>query len=521
MNIEPPRRRDGADALMAAFLIALVVIWTFLMALSHSAPDLDGMEELVWAVSFEWGYTKHPPVPTWILHALAQLLGRPVWLPFFAGMTASAVALWFLWLLAREFTTPARAAVGVLLVSTTTYFSIRGTIFNHDTAQLWSVAASTWLFYRALRHQTPCSWIGLGVVGGLSFLTKYSAVIQFTAFFLFMLRHGSFRDRRTVRGTGLACAAFGLILLPHLVWLVSTDFAPFRYAGDSLDSGGRWEAFKDMGSFITTQIGRLSPMVAAWLAWRVWQHRRPVAPDVETGPRDWWQSLTPWDRSFLLWVGLAPCASTLLVSTLLGTRLVAAWGTTFFILWGFLLFRLIRGDERATLRRIAAVVAALQLAMAIGYAVARGPAAWLAGRPARSTFPGAEIAATMNDIWAKHVPGTPLRVVASDTWLGGNIALNSGPDVQVFIDGRAEESPWLNPDQAVHCGLLVVYSRVTRRGAEPAAELLALAQRAQWSGLAEQRWSSDSSPLIDLNWAIIPPDASCRTGDRMSSTSVN
>lgn len=512
MNTVPPRRRDGADALVAASLIAFVLVWTFLMALSHSAPDLDGMEELVWAVSLEWGYTKHPPVPTWMLYAITHLFGRPVWLPFFAGMLASAAALWFLWLLAREFTSPARAAVGVLLVSTTTYFSIRGTIFNHDTAQLWSVAASTWLFYRALRYQAQGSWIGLGVVAGLSFLTKYSAVIQFTAFFLFMLRHGSFRDRRTIHGVGLAGAAFAVVVLPHLLWLVSSDFAPFRYAGNSLDSGGRWEAFKDMRSFVTTQIGRLSPMIAVWLAWWVWQRKRPAAPDDESGSRNWWRSLSPWDRSFLLWVGLAPCLSTLVVSTVLGTRLVAAWGTTFFILWGFLLFRLLHGDEREMLRRIAVIVIAAQLAMAIGYALARGPVAWLAGRPARSTFPAAEIAAKMNAIWAEHVPGMPLRVVAADTWLGGNIALNSGPDVQVFIDGRVEESPWLDADEALRCGLLVVYSRVTRRGAEPTAELLSLVERARWSGLAEQRWSSESSPLIDLNWAIIPPDASCNAG---------
>jgi len=223
----------------------------------------------------------------------------------------------------------------------------------------------------------------------------------------------------------------------------------------------------------------------------------------------WSRALSPWDKSFLLWVGLTPCVATLLVSTVLGTRLVAAWGTTFFVLWGFFLFWLIRGGERETLRRIAIVVIALQVLMAVGYAFARGPAAWLTGRNARSTFPGAEIAATMNSIWSHHVPGAPLRVVASDTWLGGNIAMNSGADVQVFINGRADESPWLDANEAVRCGLLVVYSRVTRRGGEPAPELLALAQRAKWSGLAEQRWSSERSPLIDLHWAIIPPEPAC------------
>lgn len=504
-----PRGRDGADALVAVFLVGWVLLWTVLMAVSHSAPDLDGMEELVWAVSLEWGYTKHPPLPTWLLYGLTQMLGRPLWLPFLAGMASAAAALWFLWLLGREFTSPARSAVAMLLVSTTAYFSIRGTIYNHNTAQLWSVAAATWLFYRALRYQKQSDWIWLGVVSALSMLTKYSAVIQFTAFACFMLRHGSFRDRRNIGGAGLALLAFAIVMLPHFIWLVQSGFAPFHYAGDSLDSGGRLAALKDTGSFISAQLARLSPLLAAWLAWWWWQRRRPAPLVQPEDAQPWSRSLSPWDKSFLLWVGLTPCLATLAVSTLLGTRLVAAWGTTFFVLWGFFLFWLIRGNERETLRRIAIVVIALQVLMAVGYAVARGPAAWLTGRNARSTFPGAEISATMNSIWSRHVPGVPLRVVASDTWLGGNIAMNSGVDVQVFINGRADESPWLDADEAVRCGLLVVYSRVTRRGGEPAPELLALAQRAKWSGLAEQRWSSEKSPLIDLHWAIIPPEAAC------------
>ena len=503
------RTLDIADATMALFLVSMVVVWTVLMAVSHGAPDLDGMEELVWAVSLEWGYVKHPPLPSWVLHGLAQLLGRPLWLPFFAGMSSSALALWFLWLLGREFLNPARAAAGVLLVSVTLYFSIRGTIYNHDTAQLWSVAATTWLFYRAMRYQQRSTWLWLGAVAALCTLTKYSAVILFTAFFLFMLRHRGLTDRRTLGGVGYALVAYVVVLLPHLIWLVASDFAPFRYAGGSLDSGGRIDALKDGVSFVGTQIARLAPMGVAWLAWRWWMHRRPAPATDEHAGQSWAAAISPWDKSFLLWVGLTPVVATLVVSALLGTRLVAAWGTTFFMLWGFYLLWAIKGDEREVLRRIAVVVIALQLAMAMGYAFARGPLAWWNGRPARSTFPGAEISATLNRIWAEHLPGTPLRVVASDTWLGGNIALNSGADIQVYINGRPEESPWLDAQRAEGCGLLVVYSRVTRRGAEPAEALLELAGRAQWSGVAEQQWSSKGSPIIDLNWAILPPKEDC------------
>src|SRR5690606_27069749 len=170
-----------------------------------------------------------------------------------------------------------------------------------------------------------------------------------------------------------------------------------------------------------------------------------------------------------------------------------------FLFWG------IKGNERETLRRIAIIVIALQVAMVICYAFARGPLAWTVGRAARSTFPGSELSAALNERWSEHVPGSPLRFVASDIWLGGNVALNSPSDVQVLVNGRIAESPWIDSERVFQCGILVAYSRVAGRGTEPLPDLLALASRATWSGLIEQRWSSERSPLIEVNWAIIPP----------------
>ena len=493
------------------FLLGMVALWTLLCGLSHRAPDLDGLEELVWASSLELGYTKHPPVPSWFMHILTQIFGRPVWLTFFAGQMMSALALWFIWRLGCEFTTPRKALIATLVVSTSIYFSLRGTIYNHNTAQLWSIAAATWLFYRALRHQATSSWILLGAVCAVATMTKYSAFIQFAAFFCFMLRQGSFSKARTWKGLAWALAAYAVVISPHVYWLADNAFQPLRYADNSLDTGGRLEAFKDILDFTLDQAARLSPMLVVWLAWGQWSRRGaralyPAGAAVER-KKYYAAGLSAWDRSFLLWVGLTPFLSTVLISALLGTRLVASWGTTFFIPFGFYALWRMQGDERANLRRIAIIVIAVHVLLAVGYALGRGPLAWHSGRDTRSMFPGAIISEKMNDIWKQYVPDTPLTLVASDTWLGGNIAIHRGMRTQVFINGDYAESPWLDPDNALDCGVLVVYSRLTK--GEPAAGLKALASQARWRGATQQRWSSEKSPMIDLNWAIIPPGPAC------------
>ncbi len=486
-----------------SLLAGMVALWTVLCAVSHSAPDLDGMEELVWASSFELGYYKHPPFPSWLLYALSGVFGKPVWLTFFAGQMLSALALWFVWRLGCEFTTPRKALLAMLMVSTTVYFSLRGTIYNHNTAQLWSIAASTWLLYRALRYQKISSWIWLGVVAGLAFITKYSAVVQFAVFFLFMLAQGHFREAASRKGVAVALLMFMLVAAPHFYWLAANDFAPLTYAEDSFESGGYVQVLKSILNFSLDQLVRLSPMLVVWLALFYWNKRTG-----NRGASSYARDLSAWDRSFLLWIGLGPFIATVLVSAVLGRQLVASWATTFFILYGFFALWWLSGGVRLNLRRTIILVVALHVLMALAYALARGPVAYNLGRKTRSTFPGPDIAAQMQKVWSEHVPGIPLQLVASDTWLGGNIAVNASPQAHVFIDASYVESPWLNPGTALECGVLVAYSETLR--ANPMPALKQLYDTAAWKGVVALPWSTIKSPAIVVNWGIIPPQPTCR-----------
>lgn len=503
MPTPAPTLLQPGNRLVLAYLLGMVCLWTVLCALSHKAPDLDGMEELVWAASLELGYTKHPPLPSWFMYFATQLIGRPIWLSFLMGQLFSALGLWFVWKLGCELTTRRQALIATLLVSTTAYFSLRGTIYNHNTAQLWSIACATWLFYCALRDQRALIWIGLGLVSALAMMTKYSAVIQFTAFFLYMLRVGSLRDPRTWRGLALALLAFLVGLAPHLYWLAAHHFEPLLYADSSLDAGTYLDALRHMLDFTLDQIGRLAPMLIVLLAWTLWERRAPSQPSTARNIHH----TTQHTRTFLLWVGLAPFLSTLLISALLGTRLQASWASTFFILFGFYGLWWLRGPEPVQMRRIALLVIIVHILMAGGYALARGPLAWEAGRTSRSTFPGPEIAAIIQEKWSEHQPDQALQVIVSDTWVGGNIAVNLNRRVQVYINANDEESPWFAPGTALRCGAMVAYS--TRTRGKPAPAVQHLYDSARWRGVTELPWSSPDSPVIDLHWAVIPASPDC------------
>lgn len=211
-------------------------------------------------------------------------------------------------------------------------------------------------------------------------------------------------------------------------------------------------------------------------------------------------------------MGLTPFVATVLVSALLGSRLEASWASTFFVLFGFYGLWWLRGQDGVQLRRILILVAGLHLVMALGYAIARGPLAEAAGRAARSTYPGSALAELAVRHWQQYQPGRPLRVIVSNTWMGGNIAVHVSPKTQVYIDASDEQSPWFAPGTALSCGAVVAFSDVGR--AAPSAAVQALYDAARWKGVDEVPWSAPKGPRIDLHWAVLPATPDCLKNPR-------
>lgn len=521
MQIRPPKLplliRPPKGAFVFLCLLLLVFVWSWLTGISHQAPDINSMEELVWATSLELGYTKHPPLPSWVMYFAIWLFGREIWLPFFMGMVFSAFGLWFIWKLGCEMTSPYKSFIATLLISVSAYFALRATIYSHNTVQLWSITASIWLFYCALTKDKLRYWFWLGLVCGLSMLTKYSALIQFAAFLLFFIRIGAWRKAKNWYGLALATITCVIVFTPHLFWLFDNNFEPIVYVDASLQSSSYAESLNEIIKSSLAQLGHLSPIAIVLLVWAFWRYRKH-----DRGPGNaandpyfnmtikepaYFYSFSKYDQQFLLWVGLTPYISTVFISAALGTGLTTSWSSTFFVLAGFYALWLIRGTEAVQMRRIFLIVASIQIIMTISYAVARGPIAQAYGYDARSTYPGSELATLALQHWQEHQPGRPLRVVVANTWLGGNIAVNADDSIRVYIDADDKQSPWFQPGEALACGALIAYSNNGKAPATPALQKLYVS--APWHGTDTVFWSGENGRKIDFNWAVLPATDKC------------
>jgi 4-amino-4-deoxy-L-arabinose transferase-like glycosyltransferase len=497
------------------FCTAQVLLWSVMCGLTYSAPEVDSAEQFVWAFSMENGYWKHPPLPSWIMHALMQIFGPSVTLPFVATQVCIVGALAVTWRLGCEFMSPTRSLVAMMLTSLVTYHNIGGDSFNHNTVLLPFQAATLLMFYLATRRQAWHLWALTGLFAGLAMLVKYVALVPLGGLLLYFVLDRSLHTRRQLFGFLLAFAVFGCVLLPNWLWLRSTNFLPFRYAHEvTRELPGAVAAMKSVAAFVAMQLVRISPFLFGMgvLAWR--SREKISIPAVVSGVR----RLNRSDKLFVWTAALTPLLVTIAIGLFSETALQARWGANAFLLIGMLAMVLWqRPDSAAMLGRCVQIVVVMQILLCFGQTFGKTVLAEHFGRRTRANFPGAELALRARETWAAHT-GVPLRLVVSDIWLGGNIVAHSPRRLAVLIDGYVLRSPWVRDEAVDRCGALIL-DDTTEDGAGhavPNPALDALMARAKFVGSWTLAWAhpqmrADAPERGLIRWGIIPPsgDGTC------------
>lgn len=522
MNISPTKKAYGWF-----FLIAC--IWLIAKILSHQSPDWDNVEELVWANSFELGYQKHPPLPTWILYPTTLIFGKSMTISFFIGYFCVFLSAIFCHSLFKEIAARATPKlpqhaplVAVLASSFIAYYTLRGSDFNHNNAQLWSISAMLLFYYKAWVAETENrskdayqSWIILGIFGGLALLTKYSALIQIATLMLHFIWAKRWQNHRAWLGLLLSATTALVIASPHLLWLLKEAFnhsGPIQYALEStantLDPiSNLWKIFSE---FFMTQVYRTTPILISLIViGRLSKKSSPQQPN-------WWTKLHQSDREFLWIMTLAPTILTIACGGLFNLNLEPKWAVTFYLTIG--MFSWMLATDTINLQSFIKTIIIFHLIFATGYALFTETISDATGRTTRANFPGKELSDHIYQHWAEHpevTKGAPLTIIAGDTWTAGNIVIH-GPDLgrrtQVWVNANDLESPWLKPGKKPL--LMVVASRNKKsdyhgrhRGGEyTSPEVEALIAKALVKGHDSIRWTSKTDgPRLDIEWAIVQP----------------
>ncbi len=416
---------------LAALCVGQLLLWSFAFGLTYKAPEIDSAEQFVWAFSLESGYWKQPPMPSWILHELIQLVGPSAVLPFVATQASIVIALALTWRLGCEFMSPQRSLIAMALTSLVTYHNIGGDCFNHNTALLPFQAATVLLFYRATRQGRWLQWALAGLFAGLSMLVKYVALLPLAGLLLYFVLDRELHHRRQLLGLTLAAVVAAGVLVPHLLWLQSTHFLPSRYAHSVAQAlPGLAASARSAGDFLLIQGLRLLPFVAGlwFVLGRRGRELNWSTPLAAPSPRD---------RCFLWITALAPLVLTLGIGLVTETELQSRWGANAFLLSGWLVMAFCRrSDSPLMLSRALRFTVCAHVVLCLSMTMAKTVGAEQLHVRTRANFPGALLARHAQLTGAEYTEA-PLRLVVSDIWLGGNIIANGNQ--QFWASGRTPE----------------------------------------------------------------------------------
>jgi len=445
--LRPPSCSAGTRTALVA-VAACALVWTVLPTILLSAPHGDNVEQLNWSHSLQWGYSKHPPLPTWLLRGGIELFGPSAALTYALAMACVALALILVWCSARLVLEPELALIALLLSTANYYLMGRGSFLNHNTVMLPFVALSAWAVLRIVRGGSWTMWLVLGLAQGLGLLTKYQMALIVITNAAALLAGGAHRQPRFARGAALASATTLLPLVPHAIWLANHQFSSFEYASHSLLAAlGPAERLRSSVGFLVQQIARLAPtLLALGLALLLGSpHPRPAA--ARASPP------VPVDLHTMRALGtlaLLPLAGIVVLTLAFGVAPQNHWGTTSTLLIPLLAVSALRATRRLSI----APVAWATLAAHLG-AVIWNVAVWLYHPGPHHTFAARALASLAQEHWARHQSG-PLRLVLGPDWEAGSIALYLPGQPAVIPNADARQAPWVEPDLIARCGALLL-----------------------------------------------------------------
>lgn len=486
------------------FIAAHLVIWTLVPSLVNHNLPIDIIEGLAWGNEGQWGYHKHPALSPWLMDLFARFTGSADWAQYLLSQLSVCIAFIAMWLLAKNYLTPFKALISVLLLEGIYYHGYSSPEFNANVIllPLWSLAI--YFFQRAVESKRLIWWLALAGAAALGVLGKYFTGFLLISMFGYLILTSKGRRQFKTVGPYSALLAMALLLLPHLMWMVETDFATLQYG---VNRAGAKSADTLTNHFIYpikfffSQFILLIPPLLMLAAFGF--------------KRDAKESVSP-NRQILAFMAFGPAILILGLSAVLGWKLRSMWGTPLFLMSGLMLMLYWRPIlDPARFKRFKAVFLFFALIGPIAYIAVYGIRPIVKDGGKRTQFAGTEIANVIAKEWQKRYPEKSLDYVIGDVWRAGNIAyyLPAAPGSgkrapSVYIDGNVEVSPWINPADVTKSGAVLLWKVKTDN---PILDPRFLGFKANYPAMIlmdpmTHEWDSwFKEKSMTIHWAILPP----------------
>lgn len=427
-----------------------LLIWTLLPILLLDNAYIDVLENVVWGRHFQFGYDKNPYLGAWLTRLGYIATGNGLWISYLLSQLSVLICFICVWKLARKFMSSAYAFLSVIFLTGVLFYGIKTLELNDDVIEIALWPLTMLFFYRALVGRSNCDWLLVGLFAGLSFMTKYYGVVLFVPMAVIMLVTGE--GRRAFRQWGLygCIGVFVLLSLPNIIWLFQHEFVAINYAFCRANLKANCSVpWQDHFLQPLRFVNRMIPVVIAPLiAFGVFFFRRSAR----------WNTVSPFNRTFVTILCFGPFVMTLLFSLLTGGELKYSWMVPGFSLLG--LFVVMAWQPLITPWRLKlfvtfAVIFLLSCMFAFAFDVLyRQP--YKKKNCAYENFPGEVVSRDLTELWHQRF-GLPVKYVIGDREEACNFAVYSADLPEGFFSANRLYSSWIDEADVLRSGAIILW----------------------------------------------------------------
>jgi 4-amino-4-deoxy-L-arabinose transferase-like glycosyltransferase len=391
------------------FILAHLIIWTLVPALTNNNLPLDTIEALAWGSNLDWGFNKHPPMSAFFPEVFYQIFGAQDWAYYLLSQIFVVIAFIVVFKFAEElFKNKTLSLISVLLLEGIYFYNFTTPEFNVNVCQLpfWALCVYySWkLFAKQKVTFKDCFW--LGVFAAIGFLSKYLFIYLLIAidllffYVIFIKKYKKFDFKYLI-----SLEVFIVLLAPHLIWLINNDYMTITYGltRTELENSSLLDHIIYPLIFLGKQTGILIPFfVMSFLLIKKFKYK---------------VSLKDKRLLFLIFINLVPIVLMFLTSMLTGSKIRTMWMTPFYLFFGVLIVYVFQ--KQINLKKLNSFISVFLILFIFSpfvYAYIS-----ITKTDKRTDYLGKEIAIKVQYAWSENHK-EPINVVFGDEWVAGNLS---------------------------------------------------------------------------------------------------
>lgn len=287
-TIKVPALQARASAERAFWLVLVLITAYRVLVILQPQFSLfyDEAYYFHWSLNPDLGYYSKPPMVAWVIMVTTALLGNSVLAIKIGATLLYAASAAVLYRTVKRYSCASDGLIAGVVFLTIPMIGFNSEFITTDAPLIffWTLATAATL--RSLETNSLFHWSMVGVFTGLGMLSKYTMGALPLAVFLFLLTHGSHRQKLLTPGPWLAAVVAGLFFSLNIVWNHLNGWVALHHTQEISQTGGELFNIGSLLEFLGAQFFIFGAVASYMLLRTLFARRQPGAIQNHQLPAD-------------------------------------------------------------------------------------------------------------------------------------------------------------------------------------------------------------------------------------------